>query len=65
MVAQLVEFRDGVATLERADGSKVCVPVDRLSSADRDYLAKWESLQNVTCEMLKSTDFDIYFLNTC
>ena len=48
MVAQLVEFRDGVVTLARADGSKVRVLVDQLSSADQDFLAERESARQTT-----------------
>lgn len=37
--AKFVELVEGKVTLERADGKRVVVPLDRLSEADRKYVA--------------------------
>lgn len=37
--AELVEAKDGKVTLKRADGSTVMVALERLSEADREYIA--------------------------
>jgi len=36
--AELVDFKDGVVRLRRADGNVVSVPVERLSETDQQYL---------------------------
>ena len=37
--AELVEVRDGIVFLRKTDGSVSPVPLDRLSEADRQYIA--------------------------
>lgn len=37
--AELVEVKDGQVTLKKADGSTVILPIDKLSKADRDFVA--------------------------
>lgn len=39
--AELVDVKDGKATLRNADGKQVAVPLARLSKASQDYAAEW------------------------
>ena len=41
--AKLVQASDGQVTLEREDGSQVSIAMDKLSDADRKYLAEMQS----------------------
>jgi uncharacterized protein (TIGR03067 family) len=46
--AELVELKDGVVHLKRADGEVITVPVNRLSEGDRNYLSNRPKTKPVT-----------------
>ena len=39
--AKLLDFEDGSVSLKKKDGSIITIPVQRLSTADRDYVQNW------------------------
>jgi hypothetical protein len=39
--ARIVSYANGIITIEKRDGKKAKVPLDKLSEPDKEYVAKW------------------------
>ena len=57
--AELVEIKEGKAQLKTAGGSVIAVPLERLSSADGEYVSQWMSLRKQYPWLDTDAPFDV------